>query len=98
MRSITPRSNKHGLGETITNLLIEKGVVEAPVKTIRTSHKYERIKNIIDMLPSESKEKNSQFENLLIDNSVKTDDKVEKLIKAALLSAIKNSNLKIVNS
>ena len=85
--------NEHGLGESITNLLIEKGVVEAPVKTSRTSHEYETIKNILDMLPSESKEVTSQFENLLIDESVK----LEKIVEVALLYAITNSNLKIVN-
>ena len=73
--------NEHGLGERITNLLIEKGVVEAPVKTSRTSHEYEKIKNILDMLPSESKEVTSQFENLLIDESVK----LEKIVEVAVL-------------
>ena len=85
--------NEHGLGESITNLLIEKGVVEAPVKTSRTSHEYETIKNILDMLLSESKEVTSQFENLLIDESVK----LEKIVEVALLYAITNSNLKIDN-
>nr|CAH0112680.1 unnamed protein product [Daphnia galeata] len=92
------KANKHGLGERIINLLIEKGVGQVTVETSRTSHHYERIKN---RLTSKSKEKNSQFENrlnLLIDESVKTDDNVKKLIKAALNLAITNSNLKIVNS
>ena len=45
------------------------------------------------MLPSESKEVTSQFENLLIDESVK----LEKIVEVAVLYAITNSNLKIVN-
>jgi ankyrin repeat protein len=44
-------------------------------------------------LLSESKEVTSQFENLLIDESVK----LEKIVEVALLNAITNSNLKIVN-
>jgi ankyrin repeat protein len=84
--------NKHGLGERITNLLIEKGVGEATVETSRTSHHYERIKNV---LPAESKEETSQFENLLLDESVKTGDKIETIVKGALSHAITNSDLEI---
>jgi ankyrin repeat protein len=85
--------NEHGLSEEIANLLREKGSVE-------TEKEVSTIQNAMKQIQSRifSNKKPEEVENFLSDDTIRSEDKIDRISEELLLSAIKDSNFEIVRN